>query len=76
MYAVIQQGGSRAMIWEDDWYSDDKVLLDVLRAMRDPDGPSGGDPQPDVTEAYRVAELLGAKVVEEEMDRHKLGVVY
>lgn len=76
MYAVIKQGESMAMIWNGEWYSDDEVLLRVLRSMQDPDGPSGGDPQPDVTEAHHVAKILGAEVVDEEIDKHELGLIY
>ena len=76
MFAAIEHFGSSAVIQDGVWYGDDPSFNKLLRLISPEDGPSGADPQPDITEAYRVARLLGAKVIEEEMDTYRAGVIY
>ncbi len=76
MYAIIEIHGIQAMLFEGRWSSSDAVFESLLNDMLDPDGPSGADPQPDVTEAERIAKELGGKVVEFEFDESPEGLVY
>jgi hypothetical protein len=76
MFAAIEHFGTIAVLANGVWSSDEPSFDKLLNSMLPEDGQSGADPQPDITEAHRVAGLLGAKVVKEEADEHTKGRVY
>lgn len=76
MPAVVRFDSVLATINGYEWECDDSVLKALLDSMLDPDGPSPSNPQPDITEARRVAEVLGGEVMEEIPEEHEEGKVY
>jgi len=80
MYAVVEIGGATAIIkaGELEWSSDEDWLEKSLNDLKDPDGPSGADPQPHITMAREAVEIYGGRVVEEVIDDTPLreGVEY
>jgi hypothetical protein len=63
MPATIQIGPFRATITDYRWSSDTPELLALLNVLLDPTGPSGSDPNPDLTAAQNAANLLGGQIV-------------
>lgn len=76
MTTTIEWSGERATIDGWEWTSDYTNLADTLNAMLDPNGPSGGDPAPDYHEAVRVANAIGAEIVEFDLPEYVEGRVY
>ena len=76
MNATVELAGMTATIEGWEWTGKDKRFVSLLNSMRDPYGPSGGDPAPNTHEARRVATLLGAEVVEFELPSYEKGTVY
>ena len=58
----VKIAGIAARINEYVWTSDNKDLEKLLNSMLDPEGPSGGDPNPDYTAAMQAVEALGGKI--------------
>ena len=59
----LETGQPTATIDGYEWTSDDKNLAEYLNTMLDPLGPSGADPNPDLTAAQEAVKELGGKVV-------------
>lgn len=76
MECTILLWGEWATLRNWNWTSSKPEIADMLNAMLDPDGPSGSDPQPAITEAHRIVEKLGGEVVHEEFEKHEPGLVY
>jgi len=74
--ATIELAGMQATIEGWNWTGTDEQLVTLLNSMLDPIGPSGGDPAPNTHEAQRVAELLGAEVVEFELPEYDPEAIY
>lgn len=56
-------GLSKATIDGYEWTSDDKIFEDLLNTMLDPYGPSGADPNPDLTAAQAAVKQIGGKII-------------
>jgi hypothetical protein len=69
MAATIRIGDTEATIDGYEWSSDDKTLEKLLNLMLDPFGPSGADPNPDVTAARRIAARVGGEVIRQDAPR-------
>ena len=65
MRATIEFDGARATITTWEWVSDNPEFAALLNSMLEQSGRRGYLPSPEVIEAHRIAELLGAKIVEE-----------
>lgn len=76
MTATIRAGTFEATIDGWEWIGDNASLVEMLNAHLDPEGPSGGDPAPDYHEAQRVADLIGAEVIEFDLPDYVDGRVY
>lgn len=63
MSATIRIGDVEAQVDAWVWTSEEASLAAMLNAALPPFGPSGGDPNPDLTLAQQVAEALGGKLV-------------
>ncbi len=66
MPATIRIGDTEATIDGYRWTCEDTTLERLLNLMLDPFGPSGADPNPDVTAARRAAVRLGGEVIRED----------
>ena len=66
MAATVRIGASEATIDGYVWTCEDKTLERLLNLMLDPFGPSGADPNPDVTAAHRTAARLGGEVIRQD----------
>lgn len=64
MPATIDIHGIEATVTDGVWSCPQPSIQRLLQAMRDPDGPSGADPNPDLTLAREAAEGLGGTVTE------------
>ena len=56
--------------------SDDKRFEDLLNTMFNPYGPSGADPNPDLTAAQAAVKELGGKVISFDEVENVLGGIY
>lgn len=77
MYAIVEIGGAEAVLnqsWK--WSSSDRHLEEVLNKMTDSTGPSASDPRPYATEAERVTQLLGGRVLMSKREKHVEGLIY
>jgi hypothetical protein len=64
--ATIRIGDTEATIDGYRWICEDKTLERLLNLMLDPFGPSGADPNPDVTAARRIAARVGGEVMRQD----------
>ena len=64
MSATIAVQRQRATIDNYRWTGDSAALVELLNARLDPYGPSGADPNPDLSAAIRIADELGGEVVD------------
>lgn len=55
--------GEEATIQQYKWTAKDESFTRLLNSLLDPDGPSGSDPNPDLTAAREIAKLLDGEVV-------------
>jgi len=58
------------------WSCENTLLENYLNIMRDPLGPSGADPYPDLTLAESAVERLGGKILKYDELEHVEGRVY
>lgn len=63
MSATIQVNGTKATITDYQWTSSDEDLMKTLNALLDPRGPSGADPNPDLTAAQAAIDRLGGELI-------------
>lgn len=59
---VIDISGTRASVQNYEWVCDSPAILAVLNSFKDPDGPGGADPYPDLTLARKVEKRYPDKV--------------
>jgi hypothetical protein len=59
MGVLVELGGILAAFEEGEWKCDDPSTKAVLDTLVDPEGPSGADPDPDMTMAEK-AKRVGA----------------
>jgi len=64
MSVTIQVLKERATIDGYRWTGADPSLVELLNAMLDQYGPSGADPNPDLTAAKVAAEELGGEIID------------
>lgn len=64
MVKVLFDGNFVAEIEGGRWTSADKRLEAELNARMDPSGPSGADPDPDLTVARAAAHALGGEIIQ------------
>lgn len=76
MSATIQIGPFEATIDGWEWTCEDDTLQRLLNTMLDPYGPSGADPNPDLTAAQEAVERLGGKIIRYDPTEYDPGVVY
>lgn len=60
MSAIIKVEGVKATIDDYKWTSKNEELQDFLNSLLDPNGPSGGDPNPDLHAAQAAVQILGS----------------
>ena len=64
MSVTIEYLERKASINDYKWKSESPAFEDYLNSLLDPDGASGADPNPDLTEAKKVIEMLqDAKII-------------
>lgn len=77
MAAMIElPGGHVATVAGGEWLCDDPLLLPLLNHLKPLDGPSGADPNPDLTLARAAVKRLGGHVVSFDPTEHVPGRVY
>ena len=60
-----------------EWTGDNAQLVDLLNSMLAPYGPSGADPNPDMTAAQAAIDSIGGEIVDINQDiKHVKGRVY
>ena len=58
------------------WYCENRQLEDLLNSELSVHGPSGADPQPEITEGRRIAKKYGGKILQEVPYMRDAGTVY
>lgn len=76
MTAKVRIGANTATVEDYRWTSDSAGLERSLNAMLDPSGPSGADPNPDLTAAQKAVKRLGGGIVEFDETEYIEGRVY
>ena len=76
MSATIQWAGVEATIDGYEWVCEDEDVLALLNGFLDEEGPSGGDPEPDLHVAERVVQAWGAELVRFDESEYVRGRVY
>lgn len=73
---TVNIGGDIATIDGYEWQSTNEALQDLLNGMLDPLGPSGADPNPDLTAAQAAIAALGGKVTQADKTEYVEGRIY
>ena len=68
--------GTNASVEHYLWSCENKVIEKYLNAVRDPLGPSGADPYPDLSLAEDAVKRLGGEVLEFEEQEYVEGRIY
>ena len=76
MSATIQAGTFTATLQDWLWTGGNPAFVAMLNARLDPEGPSGADPAPDYHEALRIADVIGAEVIDFELPEYVKGRIY
>lgn len=76
MPATIRIGSNEATITDFQWTSSNKSLEALLNAYLDTSGPSGSDPNPDLTAAQAAVNRLGGQIISYENMPYEEGRVY
>lgn len=72
----IDIAGNVATIKGYKWSGDNNVLVSLLNAMLDPAGPSGADPNPDLTAAQAAIDALGGEITRADETEYVEGRIY
>ena len=64
MSATINTHLGQATCTNYHWEADNETLAKYLNVLLDPNGPSGSDPNPDLTAARVAVNEIGAKIVD------------
>ncbi len=72
----VNIGGDVAEIEGYEWTGDNDALVDLLNAMLDSAGPSGADPNPDLTAAQNAIDRLGGEIVHADEVEYVEGRIY
>ena len=76
MTAIISLLGMKATIQAYEWVAEEERLKSLLNSLLDPFGPSGADPNPDLTAAQEAMHILGGEVVSYDEIKNVEGRVY
>lgn len=76
MSATVRFGDDEATIDGYEWTGEDSVLVGLLNAGLDPDGPWGSDPAPDYHAALEAAVELDGEVIAYDLPEYVTGRVY
>jgi len=76
MTATIFILGKKATITDYEWRADNPAVANLLNSLLDPAGPSGADPNPDLTTAQEIAIRFNGEVLDFEPVKSETGIVY
>ena len=76
MTARIRLLGMEAIIQDRKWVAENRELQSLLSSLLIPLGPSGADPNPDLTAAQEAMRILGGDVVNYDAVETVKGRVY
>lgn len=72
----VNIGGDIAEIKDYEWAGDNDALVDLLNAMLDSGGPSGADPNPNLTAAQAAISRLGGEILYADEVEYVEGRIY
>lgn len=73
---IVSFSGITAVIEDHVWRCEDSSLLRLLETTISPDGPSGADPNPDLTVAQAAVSAYNGEIIYADDADYEEGMVY